>query len=96
MKRKRREAIQKMNEDTIDQAQYDLKFHNQIRMKKYLQQLWLNSPELRDLEAKLNLAYVNKERDMQKREKRLKEERKRVKYNNISLLLINKYHIKKY
>jgi hypothetical protein len=91
MKRKRREAIQKMNEDTIDQAQYDLKFHNQIRMKKYLQQLWLNSPELRDLEAKLNLAYVNKERDMQKREKRLKEERKRMEEEAMSKKLLKDY-----
>jgi len=78
MKKKRREEMKKMSEETIDQAEYDLKYHNQIRMKKVLQQVWLNSPELRDLEAKLNLAYANKEREMQKREKRLKEEHIKV------------------
>jgi len=81
MKRRRREELKKMNEETIEAAEYDLKYHNRICMKKYLQQVWLNSPELRDLEAKLNLAYCNKERDMQKREKKLQEERRRV-YNH--------------
>eukprot|EP00833_Pecoramyces_ruminatium_P015709 jgi/Orpsp1_1/1189741/evm.model.d7180000074129.2 len=80
-----------MNEESIEAAKYDLKYHNQIRMKKYLQQVWLNSPELRDLEAKLNLAYVNKERDMQKKEKKLKEERKRLEEEEISKRLLQDY-----
>jgi len=78
MKRRRREELKKMNEETIEAAEYNLQCNKQVCMKKYLQQIWLNSPELRELEAKLNLAYVNKERDMQKREKRLQEERKKV------------------
>jgi len=78
MKRRRREELKKVNEETIEAAEHNLQCNKQVCMKKYLQQIWLNSPELRELEAKLNLAYVNKEREMQKREKRLKEERKKV------------------
>jgi len=91
MKRRRREEMKKVNEDTIDAAEYDLKYYNQIRMKKYLQQIWLNSPELRDLEQKLNLAYCNKERDMQKKEKKLKEERKRKEEEEMSKKLLQDY-----
>ncbi|ORX57114.1 hypothetical protein BCR36DRAFT_580529 [Piromyces finnis] len=91
MKRKRREELKKMNEETIEAAEYDLKYHNRIRMKKYLQQVWLNSPELRELEAKLNLAYINKERDMQKREKRLQDERNRMEEEEISKKLLQDY-----
>jgi hypothetical protein len=91
MKKKRREEMKKMSEETIDQAEYDLKYHNQIRMKKVLQQVWLNSPELRDLEAKLNLAYANKEREMQKREKRLKEEHIKMEEEKMSKQLLQDY-----
>jgi len=91
MKKRRREELKKMNEETLAAAEIDLKNHNQYCMKKYLQQIWLNSPELRDLEAKLNLAYINKERDMQKREKKLKDERKKLEEEEISKKLLQDY-----
>lgn len=91
MKRRRREELKKINEENIEAAEINLKYNKQYCMKKYLQQIWLNSPELRELEAKLNLAYVNKERDMQKREKKLKEERKKLEDEQISKQLLQDY-----
>jgi len=91
MKRRRREELKKMNEDNIDAAKYNLQGKKEFCMKKYLQQIWLNSPELRELEAKLNLAYANKERDIQKREKKLKEERKKLEDEEITKRLLQDY-----
>lgn len=66
------------------------------RRKREIQRICEESPELRDLEKMLKLAYLNKERDLQHQDKILQEERERernraiedqMEYDRITALL---------
>jgi Trichohyalin-plectin-homology domain len=53
--------------------------HNQqLREQKLRQSIHENSPEIRELEKKLNHAYTNKERSIQLKEKKLATQAEKV------------------
>jgi hypothetical protein len=52
--------------------------HEQVKEQKLRQLIRENSVELRELEKKLNYAYMNKERHLQLKEKQLLSEKAKV------------------
>ncbi|KAI8925681.1 tumor suppressor, Mitostatin-domain-containing protein [Entophlyctis helioformis] len=77
--RKRREIEESIKHEEQIVAEMERIHHEQVMEQKLRQSIRENSSELRELEKKLNYAYMNKERSLQLQEKSLLQKHAKVK-----------------